>query len=223
MLYLQQNKTNKFCLIKKTTCYLLINSCKLFRNLEKQYASEENLLENIVKEEHEDATDRSKILQMGTNLKLSNEAPNNSRIPSPVKEVENDSNLISKKNQQDTKNDKLSTVKTSKLNDIVNQDEVSNLKAFDNTLNKQKNACTDSDNLEFKSSENIPLKTSEETKSESESSEDDDPYAVDIYADNSSSDDIEVLSNGRGETQDLFSQNICSGYIISSFNSSFIV
>ena len=67
---------------------LFVNFLNLFRNLEKQYASEENLLENIVKEENEDATDRSKISQMGTNLNLSNEALNNSLNSSPVKEVE---------------------------------------------------------------------------------------------------------------------------------------
>ena len=180
-------------------------------------------MENIVKEENEDATDRSKILQMGTNLILSNEALNNSLNPSPVKELENDDNLNSEKKHQDTKNDKLSTVKTSNLNDVVNRDEKSNLKEFDNTLNKQNIASTDLDSIEFKSSENIHSKTSEETKSKSESSEDDDPYAVDIYADNSSGDDIEVLSNGRGQTPDLFSQNICSGSMISSSNSNFRV
>ena len=117
----------------------------------------------------------------------------------------------------------MSTVNTSNLNDVDNRDKKSNMKEFDNTLNEQNIASTDSDNIKFESSENIHSKTNEETKSKSESSEDDDPYAVDIYADNSSGDDIEVLSNGRGQTPDLFSQNICSGSMISSSNSKFRV
>jgi len=222
-LHQQKTATEKFTTSENQTTKAKSSVDKsdkyFFENLEKQYASEENLLGNIAKEENEDATDRSKILQMGTNLRLSNEALNSSLNPSPVKEVENDDNLISEKNQQDTKNDKLSTVNTSNLDDVVDRDEKSNLKEFDNTLNKQNIASTDLDSIEFKSSENIHSKTSEETKSKSESSEDDDPYAVDIYADNSSGDDIEVLSNGRGQTPDLFSQNICSGVGNSLVNS----
>ena len=182
-----------------------------------------------MREEHECATVELKSLQMNnTSPKLSKKKLETKLNPFGVEEEENDIKLITKIGQEDFTNGKLNTIQAPKIYDNISQEKILNSTEFNKAANEKNDVITDSSNINSKSDPKMTSETnvgSEVTKSSTneECLEDDDPYAVDIYADNSSSDDIEVLPNERVETPDLYSENnICSGEVFSYLNSSFM-